>query len=417
MAVKIDLCIITGHYPFGVGEEFLEDELRVISPKFNNIFVLSLSKNNQATKFIPENAKVIRLRKKRFQIKYLIYSFVKLFSFKSLKEIRFAIFSLRYNNLFMIIRRIFIYWYFSGLICSSIKKLNLANVENTLFYSYWLDSSAFALTNLKAHNINCKCVSRAHGGDAFIERGYLPFRREVITNLDQIHSVSEAGIISIRKNIVSFLNNYQDKLILSRLGIIRNDLRINPPKTEVLFRIVSCSNIIPLKRLDLIIESLSMLPMHEIEWVHFGDGSLSENISNLAAKKLMPKGNIRYKFQGRKIKSEIYDFYATTHIDLFINVSDYEGIPVSIMEALSYGIPVIARDVGGNREIVNSENGILLPANVSSGDICENIMSFYNLDINTINDMRLSAVETYLSTYSAEKNYYNFYLTIIDLFT
>lgn len=41
-------------------------------------------------------------------------------------------------------------------------------------------------------------------------------------------------------------------------------------------------------------------------------------------------------------------------------MSDSEGIPVSIMEAMSFGIPVIARNVGGMSEIVNEENGLLL---------------------------------------------------------
>ena len=44
-------------------------------------------------------------------------------------------------------------------------------------------------------------------------------------------------------------------------------------------------------------------------------------------------------------------------VDLFLTVSANEGIPVSIMEAQSFGIPVIATDVGGISEIVNNVNG------------------------------------------------------------
>ncbi|NCO54621.1 MAG: glycosyltransferase, partial [Bacteroidetes bacterium] len=47
-------------------------------------------------------------------------------------------------------------------------------------------------------------------------------------------------------------------------------------------------------------------------------------------------------------------------VDLFINVSESEGIPVSIMEALSAGIPVIATNVGGTNEIVNNDVGFLI---------------------------------------------------------
>ena len=47
--------------------------------------------------------------------------------------------------------------------------------------------------------------------------------------------------------------------------------------------------------------------------------------------------------------------------DLFVNMSLSEGIPVSIMEAISFGIPIIATNVGGNAEIVNDETGVLIP--------------------------------------------------------
>ncbi|MFR4320263.1 MAG: glycosyltransferase [Blautia massiliensis (ex Durand et al. 2017)] len=44
-----------------------------------------------------------------------------------------------------------------------------------------------------------------------------------------------------------------------------------------------------------------------------------------------------------------------------MNVSSSEGIPVSIMEATSFGIPGIATDAGGTKEIIrDKENGVLL---------------------------------------------------------
>lgn len=50
--------------------------------------------------------------------------------------------------------------------------------------------------------------------------------------------------------------------------------------------------------------------------------------------------------------------------DLFLLASDSEGISVSILEAMSTGLPVVVTDVGGNREIVNDgETGYLVPLN------------------------------------------------------
>ena len=62
---------------------------------------------------------------------------------------------------------------------------------------------------------------------------------------------------------------------------------------------------------------------------------------------IYPK-NTRIPFYSQ-IKSTLGNYL---HIDLFINTSSSEGVPVSIMEALSVGIPIIATDVGGTKEIV-----------------------------------------------------------------
>ncbi len=50
---------------------------------------------------------------------------------------------------------------------------------------------------------------------------------------------------------------------------------------------------------------------------------------------------------------------------LFILPSYNEGLPMVVLEAMSYGIPIISTPVGGIPELVNPENGILIsPGNV-----------------------------------------------------
>lgn len=47
--------------------------------------------------------------------------------------------------------------------------------------------------------------------------------------------------------------------------------------------------------------------------------------------------------------------------DLFILPSNYEGLPIVILEAMSLGKPIVASDVGGISEIVrNGENGFVV---------------------------------------------------------
>jgi len=46
--------------------------------------------------------------------------------------------------------------------------------------------------------------------------------------------------------------------------------------------------------------------------------------------------------------------------DIFVLISDWEGFPYTILEAMSCGLAIIASDVGGIKEAVNDESGILV---------------------------------------------------------
>lgn len=62
-------------------------------------------------------------------------------------------------------------------------------------------------------------------------------------------------------------------------------------------------------------------------------------------------------FIGNKLNAGAY----CSKADLFILPSNYEGLPMVIIEAMSFGKPVVASDVGGISEIVrNGENGFVL---------------------------------------------------------
>jgi glycosyltransferase involved in cell wall biosynthesis len=53
--------------------------------------------------------------------------------------------------------------------------------------------------------------------------------------------------------------------------------------------------------------------------------------------------------------------------DIFVLLSDYEGLPMTIIEAMSFGKPIISSNVGGVSEIVHDgENGYLLPNDASA---------------------------------------------------
>jgi glycosyltransferase involved in cell wall biosynthesis len=156
-------------------------------------------------------------------------------------------------------------------------------------------------------------------------------------------------------------------------------------------RIVSSSNIIPLKRIALIAQALSQIDF-KVEWTHLGDGKLFHLIKDIIQH--LPE-NITVNLPGRVKPEEVLNFYILNSVELFLNVSTTEGVPVSIMEAFSAGIPVYATNVGGTSEIVNSGNGKLMEKDLTPEKLAHEIRSFMDLTSEKRLALRKNALETY----------------------
>ena len=148
---------------------------------------------------------------------------------------------------------------------------------------------------------------------------------------------------------------------------------------------------------------------HPLHWVHFGDGSLKKEIEFQANKM-----NLSFEIKGNVENNEILDFYNENFVDLFFNVSEFEGIPVSIMEAQSAGIPVLATDVGGTSEIVNNKNGFLIEKDFNVSSVVEIIQNYLNESPENIKLKRNLSHTNWLEKYTAEKNYTEFAQLILS---
>ena len=143
------------------------------------------------------------------------------------------------------------------------------------------------------------------------------------------------------------------------------------------FHIVSCSNLVPLKRVDLIIKVIKSIVDrgYSIQYTCIGDGPeqgrLKEMINNYNLNRFV-------HFCGRLHNTEVIEIYRKKHFDLFINLSTSEGLPVSIMEACSFGIPILATNVGGTSEIVEDKNGILVNKDESVESVSSKIQELIN---------------------------------------
>ena len=252
-------------------------------------------------------------------------------------------------------------------IASEIEKVIDDNLnDQLLIYSYWMYEPALVAAGIKKAYPNARFITRAHGYDLYEDRqpnGYVPFRRLVLDAADAIYPISENGKQYLSKK---YRGEYDYKISVERIGTKKLFDRDNTTRNSTKLVIVSCSNMVPLKRIDRIIEVLQYIK-RDCEWFHFGDGELMDSLQKQAA--LLPS-NVCAHFMGRVPNEDVQRFYAEHHVDVFVNVSETEGIPVSIMEAQSYGIPVVATDVGGTSELVHSsKNGVLLNKDFSNEEL------------------------------------------------
>ncbi len=403
---KKTLFLLCDNYPLSSGEFFIDDEIKVLSPLFKKIIVfLPSQRERDLGRFMPKNLFVEEYPP--IHIKFLdwLKNIGFLFSKMFLSELKSLPHSNRsYFTFFKIMFTDYIKAKKVKQIMLEYVKSNDIELENAAFYSYWHDYKALSLSMLRYQYPEVKLVARSHGWDNFRERHtppYLPFKNYILENLSQTFSISQAG----KKEFLKY-GDFQNKITVSHLGKFNNRKALfNKEKKG--FHFVSCSNIIELKRIHLIIDILSQLKnLENLRWTHFGDGNLRNKIEEYATKKLR---HCQFEFKGIVENKEILDFYSENYIDLFINVSEHEGIPVSIMEAISAGIPVVATDVGGTREIVNDKTGFLINKDFSVVDVAKIMEDFISLPDSEQKKYRQNAHQFWEENYEATKNYTDFY--------
>lgn len=356
--MKKKLNIFTAYYPSSKFEVYLDNELPHADEYFDEYQFFPNAWGEETRKLKP-NQKVYHFNSINKISIYIILKYIDQIIKLLFLEIKDRGIKTVFKNRSYILRYLFL----------QLQKFDelrniLKNRKYEVYYSNWSVDNSLCLSLLKEYGIIDNFVMRAHRYDLYDEEyplGFIPFRKYQQNLVSWIGSISDDGCKYLEKNYPELKN----KISLFRLGT--NDLGVSPVNKEDVVRIVTCSNIKKVKRLHLIVASLK-LSKQKIEWHHFGDGDLKDEIFKLCQE--LPS-NILVHFHGRILSEELYAFYRTHSITCFINVSASEGIPVSIMEAVSFGIPVIATNVGGTSEIINELTGVLLDANFNPSELTD----------------------------------------------
>jgi glycosyltransferase involved in cell wall biosynthesis len=231
-------------------------------------------------------------------------------------------------------------------------------------------SKAGTLGRLAAKIAGVPLIIHTFHGHVF--KGYFGnLKSKIFIIVERLLALITTKIITVcpaqRKEILNFKIANSNKIIFIYLGLeltpflscnhykgeLRKELGIqdSSPVVGVVARLVR------VKGIDYFLRAVKEVSKHKprVKFLIVGDGELRFELENLV-RKLGIEENVL--FLG--FRRDLVKIYAD--LDLVVLSSLNEGLPVSIIEAMASGKPVIATDVGGVKNLIQNEiNGILIP--------------------------------------------------------
>lgn len=410
--MKKALIIFTNYYPFYRGEEYLETELPILKSYFERILVIPTMVNKKMglTRQVPAGVEVYRIENDCSvigKIKMISqYSHKIIRSSRHRKEMR--------KECGLSIKRFLYYIYYNSRVLETTVKVrnfdfhDLKEKFDVTIYSYWMHAVASVALNIRKTVFKenpVRLICRGHRYDLYEDKnffGYYPDRERILKHYTYVCPCSEDG----RKYISIKHPGYDSKLKVKRLGTVDKGIAGHDNKEPVL--LISCSSITRVKRLELIVDALQEVSVrgYRFKWVHFGDGSEGEHIKQLCRDKLNEN---YYEFKGHVANEVLLEIYKKSNPCLFINTSSSEGVPVSIMEAMSFGIPAAATNVGGTAElIVDKECGFILKKDFKTSELANIIISVIKMNSEDYDNLCKKSRERWNMISNAESVYNDF---------
>ena len=217
------------------------------------------------------------------------------------------------------------------------KKLRPDIVHTRLF-------SAGLWGRVGAHLAGVPSVIHTHGGFTFREKRLkrLPIERLFATLTDASICVSNA----VKNHLI-----VDGKLIKKNLVVIPNGISVSrflrtPPRVpQTPCRLITVGRLEHVKGQDLMIRALAVGSGYFKELWLVGDGADSESLHQLSSDL-----GVNHKVRFLGTRDDIPGLLAQA--DVYVAPSRSEGLPVAVLEAMASGLPVVATDIEGNREVL-----------------------------------------------------------------
>jgi glycosyltransferase involved in cell wall biosynthesis len=149
------------------------------------------------------------------------------------------------------------------------------------------------------------------------------------------------------------------------------------------------------KGVDILIRALKKIFQGEHRNVFLsivGDGPMRDRLEQIASE-ITGGGPIQFVGETR----EVLRYYQHSH--MLVLPSFWEGLPLVLLEGMACGLPVVATDIGGHREVIeDGVNGLLFP--VGQVDELASRIVYFIENPDRAKEMGLRGRETVLSGFS-----------------
>ena len=232
------------------------------------------------------------------------------------------------------------------------------NIDILHTHGYRSDIIGLICAKITGHPI----ISTVHGWTptTFKVRIYEMFDRIALFFFNYIVSVSKEIELSLLR---SHISKTKIKLIPNAISCdkmeksgydIRKELGINK-STRIIGTIARLSKE---KGIEYLLEAFIVVQraFRDTKLLIVGEGGEKDKLVMLSNKECLRGNVIFYGFE-----SDVGKIYS--NIDVFVLSSISEGTPMSLLEAMAFGVPVVATNVGEVSNIINNDiNGILVEA-------------------------------------------------------
>ena len=219
-----------------------------------------------------------------------------------------------------------------------------------VIYSHYLLNSYAALNLKEKYNLPVVAIEHWSEVNKDILKPYVQYLgNKVYATVDKVISVSD----SLKSMIYKHFN--VDTLVVHNL--VGEGFGYKSPVCHTSFNFVSVGSLFHIKGYDILIEAFAKISNNgNFKLTIVGDGN-----QRTLLQQLIVKHNLQSKvlLVGRKSRDEVAEILADS--DVYVSSSRNENFSVSVLEALSVGLPVVATICGGIKECINESNGLLIP--------------------------------------------------------